>query len=177
MDCRAWRSDRFSSRLRWCINFWSSDLDIVQWYQGISTICLDCAGFYLKFSFHQDLLPFLHLLYFAVSVFMLSGPVHLQWWPLRDNEIQMWWNTSMWGWLWWKGNTSISKPAIKFNKFHVHQCQAEIEIWHSPDAHLTTWLSSDLPLTLTRPLWTDRIWQPTDFALHGLDTPSVIASS
>ena len=42
-------------------------------------------------------------------------------------------------------------------KFHVQQSQAQIEIhltftWCSPDVHLTTWPSSDLPLTLTRPL-------------------------
>ena len=45
----------------------------------------------------------------------------------------------------------------KRNKFHVQQSQAQIDIhltftWHSPDVHLTTWPSSDLSLTLTRPL-------------------------
>ena len=29
------------------------------------------------------------------------------------------------------------KIVVMMNKFPVHQCQAQIEIWHSPDAHLT----------------------------------------
>ena len=40
----------------------------------------------------------------------------------------------------------------KQNKFHIHQCQAQIEIWHSPDVHLTfTWRSPDVHLTFTWP--------------------------
>ena len=36
------------------------------------------------------------------------------------------------------------KQMLKLNKFHVHQCQAQIEIWRSPDIHLTlTWTSPD----------------------------------
>ena len=53
----------------------------------------------------------------------------------------------------------LRSSANNFYKFHVHQCQAQIEIWRLPDiplkftwASLTTWLSSDLPLTLTRSL-------------------------
>ena len=35
------------------------------------------------------------------------------------------------------------------NKFHVYQCQAQIEIWCSPDVHLTTiWPSPDPQQTL-----------------------------
>ena len=34
--------------------------------------------------------------------------------------------------------------GFKQNKFHVHQCQAQIEIWRSPDIHLAlTWASPD----------------------------------
>ena len=36
------------------------------------------------------------------------------------------------------------EKKMKMNKFHVHQCQAQIEIWCSPDIHLTlTWTSPD----------------------------------
>ena len=48
----------------------------------------------------------------------------------------------------------ITMMAIKINddKFHVHQCQAQIEIWRSPDIHLTfTWHSPDTHLNLTWP--------------------------
>ena len=52
----------------------------------------------------------------------------------------------------------LSKPNSG-NKFHVHQCQAQIEIWHSPD-HLTIiWPSPDPHQTLTYP-WLG------DFKLH-----------
>ena len=34
---------------------------------------------------------------------------------------------------------------LRLNKFHVHQCQAQIEIWHSPDIHLTQTLTRPLP--------------------------------
>ena len=39
----------------------------------------------------------------------------------------------------------LRKSAVlELDKFHVHQCQAQIEIWRSPDIHLTlTWTSSD----------------------------------
>ena len=43
-------------------------------------------------------------------------------------------------------------PNWKNNKFHVHQFLAQIEIWCSPKPNFTTWPSSDIPLTLTRPL-------------------------
>ena len=52
-----------------------------------------------------------------------------------------------------KSDNIQSETNIKVNldldKFNVHQCQAQIEIWRSPDIHLTTCPSSDLPLTLT----------------------------
>ena len=35
-----------------------------------------------------------------------------------------------------------TKFCLRTNKFYVHQCQAQIEIWRSPDIHLTlTWTS------------------------------------
>ena len=41
--------------------------------------------------------------------------------------------------------------CCKYHKFHVHQSQAQIEIWHTPDIHLMfTWRSPD-PLTITWP--------------------------
>ena len=65
---------------------------------------------------------------------------------------------------WWTGReieTFCNFLAIKIliyrigtreDKFHVHQCQAQIEIWRSPDIHLIfTWHSPDIHLTLT---WT-----------------------
>ena len=44
-----------------------------------------------------------------------------------------------------KSDRSVKKRGKKYqDKFHVHQSQAQIEIWHSPDVHLTfTWRSPD----------------------------------
>ena len=43
------------------------------------------------------------------------------------------------------------KGEVKWYKFHVHQCQAQIEIWRSPDIPLTfIWTSPDL-LTIIWP--------------------------
>ena len=44
--------------------------------------------------------------------------------------------------------TSFTSTNVKLRlRFDVHLSFH----WHSPEPHLTTWLSSDLPLTLTRP--------------------------
>ena len=44
-------------------------------------------------------------------------------------------------------NSQISENGlyiVRHDKFHVDQCQAQIEIWRSPDIHLTlTWTSPD----------------------------------
>ena len=46
----------------------------------------------------------------------------------------------------------FSKIHINLDKFHVHQCQAQIEIWRSPVIHLTfTWHLPDTHLNLTWP--------------------------
>ena len=45
--------------------------------------------------------------------------------------------------------TSFTSTNVKLRlRFDVHLTFT----WHSPEPHLTTWPSSDLPLTLTRPL-------------------------
>ena len=45
--------------------------------------------------------------------------------------------------------TSFTSTNVKLRlRFDVHLTFP----WHSPEPHLTTWPSSDLPLTLTRPL-------------------------
>ena len=45
--------------------------------------------------------------------------------------------------------TSFTSTNVKLRlRFVVHLTYH----WHSPEPHLTTWPSSDLPLTLTRPL-------------------------
>ena len=56
--------------------------------------------------------------------------------------------------LWQNKGHGVHRVVLerKKNKFNVHQCQARIEIWHSPEPHLTTWPSSDFFLILTRPL-------------------------
>ena len=46
-------------------------------------------------------------------------------------------------------STSFTSTNVKLRlRFDVHLTFP----WHSPEPHLTTWPSSDLPLTLTRPL-------------------------
>ena len=49
-------------------------------------------------------------------------------WAPQQTPPDVWWT----GWI------------IGKNKFHIHQCQAQIEIWRSPDIPLTfTWTSPD----------------------------------
>ena len=50
-------------------------------------------------------------------------------------------------------NNIYDKNKMWLNKFHVHQSQAQIEIWHSPYIPLTfTWTSPDYHLTFPFPL-------------------------
>ena len=61
-------------------------------------------------------------------------------WPknILHSNILSWWNKT---------------ETLDYTSFTSNRVKLRLRFtWHSPDVHLTTWPSSDLPLTLTRPL-------------------------
>ena len=59
------------------------------------------------------------------------------------NRQKISWDHYLWHFIALNINYQGWRLGVKMNKFHIHQCQAQIEIWCSPDVHLTTWPSSD----------------------------------
>ena len=98
-----------------------------------------------------------HLAYRVfISIWHCLLPSHSEFWP-GVSPYTSW----SWSPLWSAGVSFIKVKMFLFFKFtnclstSFTSTKVKLRLrftWRSPDIHLTTWPSSDLPLTLTRPL-------------------------